>query len=103
MPRKPDPELIDRDTPEWTPSDFSRAKPAPEVLREQFGAEAAALLLKPRRGRPPKPATKRPINIRLSPEVLAYFRATGAGWQTRLDQVLKKHVAGKPQKRANIK
>ena len=81
MPRKPDPELIDRDTPEWTASDFARAKPAPGVLREQFGAEAAAQLLKPRRGRPPKPVTKRPINIRLSPEVLAYFRATGAGFE----------------------
>lgn len=35
--------------------------------------------------RPPKEA----INIRLSPEVLAAFRATGEGWQTRVDGALK--------------
>ena len=35
--------------------------------------------------RPPKVA----INIRLSPEVLAAFKATGAGWQTKVDGALK--------------
>ena len=93
MPRKPNPELIDGDNPELTKADFARARPAAEFLREHFGAEAAAGLLNPRRGRPPKAVTKQAVNIRLSPEVLAHFRATGPGWQTRVDQVLKKHVA----------
>ena len=93
MPRKPNPELIDDESPEWTEVDFARARPASEVLREQFGAEAAAHLLKPKRGRPPKAAPKRATNIRLSPEVLEYFRATGPGWQTRVDEVLKSHAA----------
>ena len=92
MPRKPNPELIDDENPEWTDADFARARPAAEVLREQFGAEAAAHLLKPKRGRPPKAAPKRATNIRLSPEVLQFFRATGPGWQTRVDEVLKAHV-----------
>ena len=92
MPRKPNPELIDDENPEWTDADFARARPAAEVLREQFGAEAVAQLLKPKRGRPLKAARKRAINIRLSPEVLEYFRATGPGWQTRVDEVLKSHV-----------
>ena len=92
MPRKPNPELIDDENPEWTEEDFARARPAVEVLREQFGAEAVAELLKPKRGRPPKAARKRATNIRLSPEVLEYFRATGPGWQTRVDAVLKSHV-----------
>lgn len=92
MPRKPNPELIDDENPEWTEADFARARPAAEVLREQFGAEAVAHLLKPKRGRPPKAARKRAINIRLSPEVLEFFRATGPGWQTRVDEVLKSHV-----------
>lgn len=35
--------------------------------------------------RPPKVAT----NIRLSPEVLEAFKATGEGWQTRVDAALK--------------
>ncbi len=99
MPRKPNPELVDEENPEWTKADFARARPAAEFLREQFGAEAAAILLKPKRGRPPKPVTKRAIHIRLSPEVVEYFRSTGQGWQTRVDQILKKHVA----KRAGAK
>lgn len=93
MGRKPNPELLDEDNPEWTDEDFAVARPAAEVLREQFGAEAVAHLLKPKRGRPPKAARKRAINIRLSPEVLEHFRATGSGWQTRVDEVLKSHVA----------
>ncbi len=92
MRRKPNPELIDDENPEWTDEDFARARPAAEVLREQFGAEAVAHLLKPKRGRPPKAARKRAINIRLSPEVLAHFRATGVGWQSRVDEVLRAHV-----------
>lgn len=92
MPRKPNPELIDDENPEWTDADFARARPAAEVLREQFSAETVAQLLKPKRGRPPKATRKRAINIRLSPEVLEYFRATGPGWQTRVDEVLRSHV-----------
>ena len=48
MPRKPNPELIDDENPEWTEADFARARPAAEVLREQFGA-GAEQLLKPKR------------------------------------------------------
>lgn len=96
MKRRPDPELIDDENPELTDEWFARARPAADVLREQFGAEAVAHLLKPKRGRPPKAKVKRPINIRLSPEVLEYFRATGPGWQTRVDEVLKRFVVRRP-------
>lgn len=40
-------------------------------------------------GRPFAEQTKERIRIRLSPDVLAAFRATGAGWQTRVDEALK--------------
>jgi uncharacterized protein (DUF4415 family) len=30
------------------------------------------------------------VSLRLSPAVLDYFKATGPGWQTRIDEVLKK-------------
>jgi uncharacterized protein (DUF4415 family) len=45
-----------------------------------------------RRGRPvgtTMDVTKVPTTIRLSPEVSAAFRATGRGWQTRIDAALK--------------
>ncbi|MFO1298870.1 MAG: BrnA antitoxin family protein [Burkholderiaceae bacterium] len=44
------------------------------------------------RGRPPSPNRKQLVSIRYSPEVLAWFRATGPGWQARLDRVLKDYV-----------
>ena len=103
MPRKPKPQLNDAENPEWTAADFARARPAAEVLRKQFGASAAAGLLRPKRGRPPSAAPKRPINIRLSPEVLAYFRGTGPGWQTRVDEVLRKFVTQRPAKTRDAK
>lgn len=42
-----------------------------------------------RMGRPVAVWTKERITIRLSPEVVAHFRATGRGWQTRMDEALK--------------
>jgi uncharacterized protein (DUF4415 family) len=36
--------------------------------------------------------TKQLVSVRYSPEVLAFFRAGGAGWQTRMDDALKQWV-----------
>lgn len=42
-----------------------------------------------KRGRPLAAVTKERITIRLSPEVLQAFRASGDGWQTRVDAALR--------------
>ncbi len=42
---------------------------------------------------PNKLPVKEQVAVRYSPEVLAYFRSTGAGWQTRMDEVLRDYVA----------
>jgi uncharacterized protein (DUF4415 family) len=44
------------------------------------------------RGRPKSGRTKQLVSVRYSPEVLAYFKATGEGWQSRMDSVLRKYV-----------
>lgn len=44
---------------------------------------------KPRIGRPKAEFTKQATTIRLSNEVMDAFRATGSGWQTRIDNALK--------------
>ena len=44
---------------------------------------------------PQKAPTKEMISIRLSREVLDYFRGTGEGWQSRIDDTLKRAVARK--------
>lgn len=39
-----------------------------------------------------KQPTKVPISIRLSSEVVDYFKSQGKGWQTRVDKVLQDFV-----------
>lgn len=43
-------------------------------------------------GRPKSANKKLLVSIRYSPEVVAYFKATGAGWQARMDGVLRRYV-----------
>ena len=43
-----------------------------------------------RRGRPPIDNPKRLLSLRLPPEVIAGWKATGPGWQTRMADVLRK-------------
>ena len=42
------------------------------------------------RGRPKAPVTKTSITLRLDPDVLTAFRATGPGWQGRMNEALRK-------------
>ncbi|AZR95112.1 hypothetical protein BBB39_16130 [Bordetella trematum] len=82
--KKPNPEMIDKDNPEWGEAEFARAKPASEVLPAALQAKLGL-----RRRGPQKAPTKQAVTIRLSPEVLDAFKASGAGWQTRMDSALK--------------
>lgn len=43
-----------------------------------------------RRGRPPLESPKQAVKLRLDADVLAAYRATGAGWQTRINADLRK-------------
>jgi uncharacterized protein (DUF4415 family) len=45
-----------------------------------------------RRGRPPLKSRKRLMSLRLSPEIIEHFRATGPGWQTRINDTLLRAV-----------
>lgn len=58
---------------------------AQPLTDEEWEAVRPAL----RRGRPTAEVTKERITIRLSREVVDQFRASGAGWQTRMDAALK--------------
>ncbi len=75
----------DEDNPEWTAEDFAAARPFAEV----FPDTAAAL----RRGRgPQKTPTKQMVSLRLDGEVLAKWRASGKGWQSRVNETLARHA-----------
>jgi uncharacterized protein (DUF4415 family) len=79
---------LDDDNPEWTHQALARARPAAQVLPELFGAQAAQAMLKPR-GRPPAERVKERITIRFDADVLAALRATGQGWQTRVNDAMR--------------
>ncbi len=80
MNNKPKAKKADQDNPEWTPEMFKQAV--------RFNALPASLQTK-LRGRPKAAITKERITIRLSPDVVGAFRATGQGWQTRVDAALR--------------
>ena len=75
----------DLDNPEWTKADFAKAGRPDAVLPPDV---LAAFPRTPRGAQ--KAPTKVPLSIRLSPEVVAHYKATGPGWQTRIDEDLKK-------------
>ena len=76
--------VFDDDNPEWTEQDFKDARPPHEVLSPEI------LKAFPRTRGPQKTPTKVPVNIRLSQDVVDHYKATGPGWQSRIDEALKK-------------
>jgi uncharacterized protein (DUF4415 family) len=53
----------------------------------------AMVPLRTLRGRPKSVSPKQLISVRYSQEVLAYFKSTGEGWQSRMDGVLRDYVS----------
>ena len=71
------------DHPEWTRKDFAKARPFAEALPDL----AASI----RKGRGPNKApTKKLVSLRLSGEVLEAYKAKGPGWQSRIDDDLRR-------------
>lgn len=79
------PVAFDSDNPEWTDADFAAAK-GPEGLS---AAELAAFPKTKRIGRP-RGSNKEPVTIRLDRDVIGKFRATGPGWQSRINDALRR-------------
>ena len=67
---------------------FRHARPTREIFPEIVEAFEK---MRGRRG-PQKAPTKERIGLRLDRDVVAHFRATGPGWQGRINEVLAKHV-----------
>ncbi len=95
MSKKPNPELLEDENPEWMAEDFAKARPASEVLPQIFGEKVAKEMPKPR-GRPRVEFPKERINIRLSHEVVEHFKSAGEGWQTPIDAALRQFITEHP-------
>lgn len=83
---QPEPDLTDPDNPEWTEADFARA--AENGLAPELYAHFPNT--KNRGGRPKSAAPKKQVTLRLAPDVLEFFKATGDGWQVRMEEALRK-------------
>lgn len=73
-----------------TPSTWTDPDDAPELTQAFFkqADQYDGATLKPR-GRPKAATTKEPVKLRLDADVLAALRATGEGWQTRINDALR--------------
>ena len=68
------------------------AESDPDALPLTDEQMSAMVPIRVLRGRPKLASKKQLVSIRYSPEVIDYFRASGAGWQARMDAVLKEYV-----------
>jgi uncharacterized protein (DUF4415 family) len=76
------------DSPELTDEELAQMKPAREVLPPEFFNAVAEL--RRSRGRPPVETPKKQITLRLDQDVIEKFRGTGRGWQSRMNEALKR-------------
>ena len=77
---------------ELTRADMRRFRPASEALPADL-AEALPRRKRGQRGRQKAP-TKEQITVRLDQDVVEFFRATGPGWQTRMNRALRDAMKG---------
>jgi len=68
--------------------------PAPPRVRTRTPSSERS----PPRPKGPKGPNKLLLTVRYDPDVVAYFRSTGAGWQSRMNQVLRDYAMRKAVK-----
>ncbi len=81
------------DNPELTRDELKKAQPFAKAFPE------LAESLRRARGKQKAP-TKQLISIRLDRDVLEVFKATGDGWQGRINDTLRAHASRLPTKRS---
>lgn len=81
----------DPDNPAWTADDFAHARPAAEVVPEIVAAYRRT------RGKQKKPA-KVLVSLRLERAVVERLRASGPGWQSRANAMLRRAVLGEAER-----
>lgn len=83
---------------ELTRKDIRRMRPMEEILSSHL----VNVIKKRKRGErgPQKEPTKVAVTVRYNTEVIEYFKKTGTGWQTRMNDVLMAHIKKKKHKDA---
>jgi uncharacterized protein (DUF4415 family) len=78
----------DPDDSEATDTELALARPFKDVLPEIYEKIQRA------RGRPRVENPKQIVSLRLDPDVISKFKATGRGWQARINEILKQAKVG---------
>ena len=72
------------DNPELTEEDFKLARPFAEVFPDLAASIARS------RGRPVLESPKKQVTLRLDADLIARYKASGKGWQSRINDDLRK-------------
>lgn len=83
----------DADIPEMADADFAAAKSLKTDMPEVVTA------MKRGRGRPKVENPKARVSLRLDPKIVAAYKATGEGWQSRINEVLARALPRQKHKR----
>jgi uncharacterized protein (DUF4415 family) len=87
---KPDPEMIDDESPEWTDEDFARAVPfsqLPPALQATLMSQPRIVIVEPAGAGP----TFESVPIR--DDIVGAFQMTGDDWEQRINEVLQDWLA----------
>jgi uncharacterized protein (DUF4415 family) len=84
----------DPDTRELDATWFSKARPARNFFPP--GTYTALVAMNRQRGRPKAEETSVATTIRLDADLLAAFKLTGQGWQTRMNAALRQYIIEHP-------
>ena len=75
---------LDPDNPEITKEEFKQMRPFAEVFPELMESTRRS------RGRPAMEKPRKVVSLRLDQDVLDSYRASGKGWQSRINADLRK-------------
>ncbi len=77
---------IGADPDDWvsTPEELTQSKPFAEVFPDLMASIRRA------RGRPPVAHPRKQVSLRLDPAIIDKFKAGGKGWQSRINEALRK-------------
>jgi uncharacterized protein (DUF4415 family) len=89
MKPKPNPELVDAENPEWTEDDFRRSvrfSQLPREVQKKLATGKHQIVEE----------TEEIVTVPLAANVVAGFRAGGAGWEARINEVLAEWLSRHP-------
>lgn len=90
MPRRPNPDMVDNENPEWTEDDFARAKTFSELPEEHQRVFKEIM---------EENAAQKKVAVPLSRDVVEKMQSTGEGWQGRIEEAVRQWLQRQAKRR----